>query len=248
MINLHNHSTWSDGRYTPEQLVQAGVVGGLTHIGISDHFFTQKLVGDGPDSAYVDVEQVEDYVADLRCVGERFAGRIGVLAGIEVDWSRRVGEKLSELLVQIDQFDYVLFEYVEDRDWYGGSLELLCELLPVIPIPVGLAHNHLSRNFGDSTSPEELVSRLAEHELFVELSTNPFTGYYKSSEPYNVRLWEALAESEVRFSVGSDTHGYIEQVAGVRDAHRFLEARGLLERLITARWDMLRQAWSDRPR
>lgn len=245
LINLHNHSTWSDGHYSPEQLVRMGIVSGLTHLGISDHYYTAKLVAEG---TYVDIDELEAYVADLGHIAEVYAGQIHVLAGIEVDWSPRAAGVLSALWPVIDQLDYVLFEYVESEPWAGYSLEDLLAVLPLIHIPVGLAHNNLSENFAPSRTPGELVSVLQEHQIFVELSTSPLTQYYRDTDPYSLRLWGSLVESQVRFSIGSDTHGFIDHVANVRDAHRFLEERGALGRLITAWWDPSQRAWSDRQR
>lgn len=241
MINLHNHSTWSDGRHAPAQLAQAAAVSGLSHVGISDHFYTDKLF---PSCDCVDVDRLEGYVADLRRVAARHAGRVSVLAGIEVDWSSRSSRQFPALLGKIDLLDYVLFEYVQDEGWHGDSLEALLRVRSAIHVPVGLAHNDLSRNMRGYT-PERLVSLLQEHEVFVELSDNPLTAYYRGTDPHNVRLWHLLAESEVHLSVGSDTHGRIDDVANVRQAHRFLEERGLLDRLITNWWDPSRQTWVD---
>ena len=242
LINLHNHSTWSDGRYSSEQLARMGIVSGLTHLGISDHFITAKLV---PEGTYVDIDELEAYVADLGRIAEVYADQIQILAGIEVDWSPRAEGALSALWPVIDQLDYVLFEYVESEQWAGYSLEDLLAVLPLVHIPVGLAHNNLSENFAPSRTPEELVSVLQENQIFVELSTSPLTQHYRDTDAYNLRLWGSLVESQVRFSIGSDTHGFIDDVASVGDAHRFLEERGALDRLITTWWDPSQRAWSD---
>jgi DNA polymerase (family 10) len=242
MINLHNHSTWSDGQYTAELLVKNAVVHGLTHVGISDHFFTMKLT---LPHFYVSIDQIDAYAAELRQIQDEYSRWIQVLVGIEVDWSARASPLFPALWPQIDLLDYVLFEYVQDEEWFGDSLEALIEVLPEISIPAGLAHNNLSQNFAESYTPEALVSLLQENRLFVELSTNPETMYYRDESPYNLQLWDALAESDVRFSIGSDAHRRIDDVAKVADAHAFLEERGLLDRLITIAWDPNTLLWDE---
>ena len=243
VINLHNHSTWSDGKYPPDQLVEIGLQSGLTHIGLSDHFFTKKMF---LHRTFVDSDQLDDYITDLHRTAEQFAGQINVLAGIEVDWSARARPKLAALWDQIDRLDYILFEYVEDLEWHGDSLESLLTIRPRISIPVGLAHNHLSKNFGPHYTVAELIHALEEYDIFVELSTNPFTTYYTSTDPYNIRLWQAFANSNVRFSIGSDTHGFATDIARVKSAHEFLEKRGLLRQLITEWWDPSQRSWTER--
>jgi histidinol phosphatase-like PHP family hydrolase len=243
LINLHNHSNWSDGLYPPELLAKMAAVGGLTHIGISDHFYTQKLAGSG---AYVDVDELEDYVAELRDVGERLSEHVQVLAGIEVDWSPRSRNKLPALWAQAGLLDYVLFEYVQDEAMQGDSLNTLLMVRHAIPVPAGLAHNDLSRNFGGRFAPRKLVALLQEHDLFVELSTDPRTINYGGRDAYSRELWAALAESRVRFSIGSDTHAEIDEVSRVAHAYAFLQEQGLVQRLITADWDPVRRTWRDR--
>jgi len=240
MINLHNHTTWSDGLYPPETLIKAAILGGLTHVGISDHFYTDKLF---PSGACVSADRIDAYVAELRDLAARYAGRIEVLVGIEVDWSARTRMRLPRLLERAAQFDYFLFEYVQDEAWAGGTLGSLLSIRVQIPRPVGLAHNDLCVTLIPPYTPQELAGLLAEHAIFVELSTAPATVNYRATDPDHIVLWDALAQSRVRFSVGSDTHAAIDQVADVADAHRFLEGRGLLDRLITHWWDSEFHMW-----
>lgn len=241
-VSLHNHTTWSDGQYTPDLLAQNAVLNGLTHLGISDHFYTTKV---SVPECYVDVDEIDDYIADLHRVADEFERWIQVLAGLEVDWSPRAREKFPELWAKVNQLDYVLFEYVQDAGWHGDSLEALLDVLPHIHIPAGLAHNDLARNFSEQYTPEHLAQLLEESGLFVELPTRSGTEYYRRDDPYTVRLWELLFEGGVRFSVGADTHRFIDDVARIDDAHHFLAERGLLDRLITASWDPDKRTWDD---
>ena len=39
-VNLHNHSTFSDGRHTPEEIVLAAIEKNMLGIGFSDHSYT----------------------------------------------------------------------------------------------------------------------------------------------------------------------------------------------------------------
>jgi histidinol phosphatase-like PHP family hydrolase len=242
-INLHTHTTWSDGSYTPEQLIRAGVVHHLTHLGITDHFYTRKVAA---PQFYVDVDEVAEYAADLRALAEKYQNRIQVLVGIEVDWSLRAMGRFLDLLPLLYHLDYVLFEYVEDAEWAGNSLDSLLWVLPEVPIPAGLAHNDLARNFADTHTPEELVQTLEENRLFVELSTRQGAMGYMSEEPYNLALWQALAGSEVLFSIGSDIHRFIDDVGDVATGHEFLARRGILDRVITTRWNSDTRTWSRR--
>jgi histidinol phosphatase-like PHP family hydrolase len=239
-INLHVHSTWSDGAHSPRDLVRSAVVHRLSHIGISDHYLTRKL---SEPQFCVGPRDVAAYVADIRQVAADHTRWVDVLAGLEIDWSARAASYLPALWPQVGELDYLLFEYVDDAEWGGDSLEALLELRPALPLPVGLAHSNLSANFSERYAPEALVELLEANDLFLELSTAPEHRYHRAQDPYSLRVWECLAEGAVRFSVGSDVHGHIDDVAEVEDAHRFLDEHGLRERLITGWWQATRRRW-----
>jgi histidinol phosphatase-like PHP family hydrolase len=221
-------------------MVKAAVVGGLTHIGISDHYYTAKL---GAPQFYVDADEIAAYAADIRQVAQQYSEYIQVLVGLEVDWSPRIAERLEALGPQLKQLDYVLFEYVQNVEWQGYGLDRLIEFLPTVPIPAGLAHNDLSRNFAALYTPEELATILQQSGLFIELCTRPESINYTGAEPYDLQLWDLLARSKVYFSVGADAHRHIDQISNVADAHRFLGERGMLDRLITTLWDPTTRSW-----
>lgn len=42
-MNLHNHTTFSDGALEPEELISAAVEAGLGAVAVTDHFKTSKV-------------------------------------------------------------------------------------------------------------------------------------------------------------------------------------------------------------
>jgi histidinol phosphatase-like PHP family hydrolase len=239
-INLHVHSTLSDGAHSARDLVRSAIVHGLTHIGISDHYLTRKL---SSPQFCVAPDEVAAYAADIREVADDHARWLDVLVGLEVDWSARAAPYLSALWPQVGELDYLLFEYVDDDAWEGDSLEALLALRPSLALPVGLAHNDLGTNFAERYAPAVLVEILEAYDLFLELPTGPGTGYYRAQDPYTLCVWECLARSAVRYSVGSDAHQRIDAVAEVDDAYQFLEERGLRQWLITHWWEGTARRW-----
>ena len=180
-INLHNHTTHSDGRLAPRELVQAAVDAGLTHIGVSDHFLTAKL----PSDRTVTPEGVESYVRELREIGQEFAPQIRVLAALEIDFSfhRTDLEFVCHAAANDPQFsslDYLLFEYVGEPG--EGTIEELLDIRPGLPFPVGLAHPHLAATFG-RYRPEVLAHMLATGDVFFELCTDPRLCSYRPARP-----------------------------------------------------------------
>ncbi len=71
MIDLHLHSTWSDGRLTPTQVVQRAAEIGLEAVAIADH----DVVG-GTDEALI--------------AGRRLGVEVIPAIELTVRWGRRV--------------------------------------------------------------------------------------------------------------------------------------------------------------
>lgn len=240
MINLHNHTTWSDGYLTPQQLADAAIAAGLTHVGITDHYHTHKLIR---SHKYVDLHRLLDYIVEIRLLAKWHADEIKVLAGLEIDFSART--QLEPLLTSqlLNQLDYVLFEYVADAEWYGYPLDDLLVIRPQITVPVGLAHNPLARNFELLLDAADLVTTLEDNAIFIELCPSRRNAVfapdgrpvlpYRYPTPYNEALWEALSRSQVLFSIGSDAHHGTAEVEELSDAWKFLDEYGLLDHLIT---------------
>lgn len=79
--NIHTHSTFSDGKHTPEEIVQAALEKGFTTIGFSDHSYTSF------DEHYcLSLDRYAAYKAAVSALKEKYDGRIEVLCGTELDY------------------------------------------------------------------------------------------------------------------------------------------------------------------
>ena len=78
MFDLHMHTTWSDGKNTPEEMVQEAIRRGLETVGISDH--------SSGDPCGMTLEQSVEYRAEIARLKEKYAGQIRVLCGLERDY------------------------------------------------------------------------------------------------------------------------------------------------------------------
>lgn len=218
-INLHIHSTFSDGQYTPEALVLQAVKRNIDVIGISDHYDTSKTMSISP-------EKLKTYIEELNRISRKHTEKIQLLKGIEINSLDLVIQK-RELppLDLLEQLDYVLFEYVSNIPRCGIPLMHAALLAQDIPVPSGLAHTDLESAF-PGLSPGECVDKLVASGLFLELNeaycrtgeTLPFFHHY---HPY----LQTENASQLRFSAGTDTHGAIIRPAD--DALKFLAQFGL---------------------
>ncbi len=119
--NYHTHTTFCDGRDTPEAMAEAAVAKGFSELGFSSHSEMLK----NPAA----------YVAEVRRLAERYRGRLNILCGIEADW---------KCPLDLSPYDYVIGSVhfvpaadgsrtcVDDspavlaagvRDHFGGSAE-----------------------------------------------------------------------------------------------------------------------------
>ena len=90
-FDLHMHTTFCDGKNTPEEMVLSAIEKGLKTVGISGHAPTPF------DASYcIVVEALEEYFSQLEGLKEKYADKIKVLSGLEVDYFSEVPEKYLE--------------------------------------------------------------------------------------------------------------------------------------------------------
>jgi putative hydrolase len=74
--DYHTHTVHSHGRGSVDDNVESAINRGLKTVGISDHSVAHAMYG---------VRRVEEYLRDISRAKEKYAGRIEVRAGIELD-------------------------------------------------------------------------------------------------------------------------------------------------------------------
>lgn len=80
-MDLHVHTTYSDGANSPEEMILAAIDAGLETIGFSDHSYTAF------DESYcIKKDRLEQYRSEIRSLGEQYQDQIRVLCGIEQDY------------------------------------------------------------------------------------------------------------------------------------------------------------------
>jgi histidinol phosphatase-like PHP family hydrolase len=225
-INLHNHTKFSDGKYPPRTIIKAGIEAGLTHIAITDHFMTRKV-----DS--IPYSELADYHREITDLANEFQDSIRVLCGVEIDACRQRTDFDKMPFEDLNNLDFVLFEYVQNDLWNGMPLWEMLGIRNKIACPVGLAHNDIGKNFSHSKY-EELIGVLESNRIFIELC--PSLRHSKLNRPlYNFAegFFANLQGSEVLVSIGTDTHANLRDVGNIADAQDFIKRFGLEDNLVT---------------
>ena len=119
--DLHAHSTYCDGKCSPEEMVKAAIEKGLTVFGISGHSYTAF------DKSYcMQLADIPRFIAEMRYLRAKYFDRIHVLCGTEQDY-------YSDY--PTDAFDYVIgsvhYLHFSDAyipvDWYADTLRKAAE-------------------------------------------------------------------------------------------------------------------------
>ena len=93
--NLHTHSTYADGKDTPEEMVREAIAKGFSGIGFSEHSYMPF----SPSKSQLRPEDTEKYQAEIYALKEKYKGQIDIFCGIEF-------ESNSEMIYQ--GFDYLI--------------------------------------------------------------------------------------------------------------------------------------------
>jgi histidinol phosphatase-like PHP family hydrolase len=228
-VNVHVHSAFSDGLFTPSALVLQAIERNVSVLGISDHYFTSKTPSIRP-------ERLEPYIDELDRIADQFESEIRVLKGIEIDTVDMFiqGKELPPLRL-LERLDFVLLEYVTNIPRAGIPIMHAALIARDIPVPTGLAHTDLAMAF-PGIRPEELVDKLVSAEIFVELNeTYCRPGERKPFYTHYIPYLEVARPTSLAFSAGTDAHGPI--VGPARNAIEFLEIHGMADRLFFNRSD-----------
>jgi len=152
-VNLHVHSAFSDGQYTPEALVLQALDRGVTVLGISDHYDTRKTPSIKPS-------MLGRYIDELERLQLKYDNELTLLKGLEINTLEMLltGMNLPDLSL-LSRLDYVLLEYIANIPRAGVPLRHAGLLAREIPVPSGLAHTDLAMAF-PGIDPEDVVKTL----------------------------------------------------------------------------------------
>lgn len=79
--NLHTHTTFSDGKHSPEENVLSAIEKNMLSLGFSDHSYT------GCDTSYcTDPASYSEYLETIRQLKQKYSDQIALYAGLELDY------------------------------------------------------------------------------------------------------------------------------------------------------------------
>lgn len=219
--DYHTHSTFSDGRSSPEEYIAPAIEAGLSEIGFSDHLTLFKEFEDWNMSPE-DISPYLFYIENLR----KKTKNIKIKTGLEVDFFAGKEEEIRDYLSSLP-LDYVIgsVHYLGEKpvdngpEFYEGkNIDRLFELyLDSVCVAASsdlfdiMGHCDLIRIYGYKTSSDleplyrKLAKTMKQHDVAFEVNTNgrnrPLADFYPDRKFLHV-----FKEENVPVCVNSDAH------------------------------------------
>ena len=202
-INLHIHSTFSDGKNTIRQIVERALNLKLDYIAITDHFtdswkeWVSKLNNIDKISEYLEeISECQNYLRIYR-------KNLVVFKGLEVDLGSSA--RFIKRNIQASKFDLILFEYLQDVDTIAFVKNIIdfwkrkIRNIDELPI-IGLAH--MDPSYFIHGNLDILVSFLEHYSIYFEFNPNYSTYYSRQNEIFFAKL----REKNIPIAIGCDSH------------------------------------------
>ena len=255
--NLHSHTTFCDGKNTPEEMVRAAIALGMDSLGFSGHGPNRA-----PDDVAMPPERVPAYRAEVLRVREKYAGRLEVFLGIERDWfwapdggdwdyvigSVHFVEKDGAWLC-VDDSEQVFLENVKQRydgDFYAFAQDYY-RLVGEVPERTGcriVGHFDLITKFNegdklfDTGHPRyvnaalEALDRLAGRGVICEVSTGAMSRGYRTAPYPAPALLRAMKERDIPICITGDSHSAAALLHAFPQAVELARSCGYREQMV----------------
>ena len=229
--NYHTHTTWCDGRNTPEEMILSAIGGGFGVLGFSAHSTYPE-----DDACTVPKAKLPGYFAEVRALAAKYADRIRVLCGVEADYIPGITDP--------DRSRYARFA----PDYIIGSVHYVVAgdgaRIPVDHLPE-LVQKGIDEHFGGSVE-KYLRAYFAQQREMIRNFDFDIVGHIDLCRKFNVRHpyfdenaeWyreeqtltaDAAAASGklVEINTGAISRGWMDDVYPSASFRRLLRERGV---------------------
>lgn len=248
MYSFHVHSTFCDGKNTPEEIILAALEKGVISIGFSSHGYT------GFDSTYC-LKDTEGYISEIQRLKEKYKDKIQIYLGVEED---------AFSLVDRSKFDYIIGsshyllkdgEYLPidlDYDGFQKCLDLLqydivslaenyydsfCKYIAYRkPDIVGhfdlitkfdeLDNSRLLQNAKYNEIAEKYVKFAAESNCIFEVNTGAIARGLRTTPYPSENLLYVLKNMDAKIILSSDSHSAETVDFGFEEMKQYLHDIG----------------------
>ena len=195
IADLHMHSTWSDGKHSIREMVEACVKRGLRYIAITDHSRSLGIANG------LSIERLLAQAEEVRRLHAEYGDQIQVLAGTEMDIKADGGmDYPDEVLAQMDFVIASLHSGLQQK-----RAQVTERLLNAIRNPhVDMIGHPSARQFPNREEVDAdwdaVLAAASEHNTILEINANPLRLDLK---PERARLAKDLG---VLLAINTDAH------------------------------------------
>ena len=228
LCDLHTHTNFCDGKNSAEEMVNAAIEKGMECIGFSEHSHTPF------DESYcLKGDRTAEYIAEINRLKEKYAGKIRILCGIELDYYSDTDPKPFDYIIA--SVHYVKFgsEYVtidESADILKSAADRYCrgdmyalaekyyETVGKIKKADIIGHIDLISKFNekehlfDESAPRYVaaykaaVRKLVKTGALFEINTGAISRGYKKNAYPNRNIALFIAKKGGKFILSGDAH------------------------------------------
>lgn len=230
--NYHTHTSFCDGKNTPEEMVAAAIQKGFDTLGFTAHAM-YPFDGEG----YLSTARYDEYAQTIRALAETYRDRIKILLGFEADY---IPGRTAP-----DRARYAPFK----PDYLIGSIHFVCAGSPDKLVAVDYSPERLAEGIRDCFGGDAkaflqsyfaaLREMVSHHEF--DIVGHPdlprkFNGklrYFDEAAPWYrdelVRTADALAASgkTVEINTGAISRGWLDDAYPSKEFRRLLAERGV---------------------
>lgn len=245
--NLHCHTSFDDGAYTPEEMVLAAIDSGLTSLGISAHI---PIAG---EPWCMPEENVAPFRAEMARLKSAYEGRIKLYCGMEYDLS---------VPADFDGYDYIIgsghivdgcyedFDLAHHKlliEHFGGPkgaaeayFENLTKVADFEEISI-VGHFDLLTKYNeqeplyDTTAKYfrdaayAAMEKLSAADKIFEINTGAISRGYRTSPYPSAELLRHLNKIGGRICISSDSHSAKDLTCGFEQAEQIARSCGFTE-------------------
>ncbi|MBO5453299.1 MAG: histidinol-phosphatase HisJ family protein [Clostridia bacterium] len=248
LSNIHTHSTFTDGKSTPEEIVISAIKKGFISIGFSEHSY-------GPHCTY-GIKDTEAYIAEIKRLKEKYKNEIEVYLGLEEDmfyfcdrskFEYIIGschyfrkdnayfpidsslETMEKVLNDLYNFDVITLA----NDYYSTFCDYILKRKPDV-----IGHFDLITKFDENDSPlffnneeylklsEKYLLEALKADCIFEVNTGAISrGYRTTPYPYENLLY-LLKKEGGKITLTSDSHHHDTLDCNFKESSKMLKDIG----------------------
>ena len=227
LFNFHTHTTFSDGKNTPEEIVNYAIEKGFKTLGFSDHAFTKH------DQRYC-MKEEKGYILEINRLKKKYADQLQIYLGVEEDASQPTNRNFFDYIIgslhylKFDNKNHIMDStygyYTDCARYYGNDIVMaqayydrfISYIQARKPDIVG--HFDLITKFDETEKErflkneryweiaEAAVLKAVKSDCIFEVNTGLMTRNYRTNPCPHERLLKIIAKNGGRITLSSDAH------------------------------------------